>query len=135
MLDPLLNCHSVFPVSASSATNSPVIVPVNTSPPSVTSVPAELGRSVSGTSHFFSPVSGLIATKWPSTSPGLIVGGRLTTPVESAPSTCGFGGGSLLGGGRFHHAVWMRPGVGFNAVGTAVEPRSGQAFYSFPAKE
>ena len=55
---PVLNCHSVLPVSSSSATNSPVSLPVNTSPPPVASMPAELGRSVSGTSHFFSPVSG-----------------------------------------------------------------------------
>src|SRR6266853_316709 len=62
-LEPVLNCHSVSPVFSSSAMNSPVNLPVNTSPPPVASMPAELGRSVNGTSHFFSPVSGLIATK------------------------------------------------------------------------
>ena len=31
--------------------------------PADMSMPAELGRSVNGTSHFFSPVSGLIAAK------------------------------------------------------------------------
>ena len=36
---------------------------MNTSPPPVASMPAELGKSVSGTSHFFSPVSGLIASE------------------------------------------------------------------------
>src|SRR6266568_4168841 len=60
-LEPVLNCQSVLPVSSSSAMNSPVNLPVNTSPPPVTSMPAELGRSVNGTSHFFSPVNGLIA--------------------------------------------------------------------------
>ncbi len=58
----------------------------------MTSVPAELGMSVSGTSHFFSPVTGLMAMKEPTTSPGLTTGLRPTTPVESAPKTCGFGG-------------------------------------------
>jgi hypothetical protein len=37
------NCHTIFPVSLSTAMNSPVSSPVKTSPPSVTRVPAQLG--------------------------------------------------------------------------------------------
>src|SRR5690349_10032703 len=40
-LEPVLNDHSVLPVSSSRATNSPVSLPVKMSPPSVASVPAE----------------------------------------------------------------------------------------------
>src|SRR5215813_4750037 len=75
-LELTLNCHSVLPVSASRARNSPFSLQVNISPPSVASIPAALGLSVSGASHFFSPVTGLTATKAPTTSPGLNVGLR-----------------------------------------------------------
>ena len=92
MLEPVLNCHSVLPVAASSATNSPVSFPVNTSPPPVASMPADPGKSASGTSHFFSPVNGSIAAKCPSTSPGRTGGTRAVTPVEFPPGTSGFGG-------------------------------------------
>src|SRR5712691_5529217 len=54
-LELVLNCQSVLPVSSSSATNSPVSFPVNTRPPPVTSMPAELAMSVSGCCHFFPP--------------------------------------------------------------------------------
>jgi len=63
MLEPVLNCHSVSPVASSSPMNSPVSLPLNRSPPPVASLPAELGKLVNWTSHFFSPVSGSIATK------------------------------------------------------------------------
>src|SRR5580692_8074797 len=74
MLEPVLNCQSVWPVVSSSAMNSPVNLPVNTRPPPVASIPAALGKSVNGISHLFSPVSGLMARKCPTTSPGLISG-------------------------------------------------------------
>src|SRR5215469_5703879 len=62
-LDPVLNCQSVLPLSSSSAMNSPVSLPVKTSPPPVASTPAELGRSSIGIAHFGLPVSGSIAAK------------------------------------------------------------------------
>src|SRR5712675_3779476 len=94
-LELTLNCHSVLPLSASRARNSPVSLPVNMSPPSVANMPAALGASANGASHFFSPVTGLTATKAPTTSPGLNVGLRATTPVDTVPRACGFDGASL----------------------------------------
>src|ERR1044071_5404008 len=105
MLELFLNCHSVAPVASSRATTSPVALPENNNPPPVASIPAALGRSVSGISHFFSPVTGLIARKKPTTSPGLIGGGRPTTPVDSAPSPCGFGGARFWRRGKFQEVV------------------------------
>ena len=93
-LDPVWNSQRVSPVSSSSATNSPVILPVNSSPPPVASTPAELGKSCIGTSHFFSPVRGSMATTCPSRSPGSTSGKRLVTPVELAPMTRSCGSGS-----------------------------------------
>ena len=98
-LDPVWNSHSVSPVSSSRATNSPVIRPVNSSPPPVASTPAELGKSRIGISHFFSPVSGSTATTCPSRSPGSTGGKRLVTPVELAPMTLSRGSG---------RSCWMR---------------------------
>src|ERR1700730_11327671 len=92
-LEPVLNCQSVLPVSSSSAMNSPVIFPVKIWPPPVASMPAELGRPINGISHFFSPVTGLIARKWPRTSSGFIFGSLATIPVEGLPVSCGFLGG------------------------------------------
>jgi len=43
-LEPVLNCHNCFPVSWSSAMNSPVSLPVNSKPPSVANVPAEAAK-------------------------------------------------------------------------------------------
>src|SRR5437016_3964920 len=49
MPEPVWNCHSCAPVSASRAMNSPVSFPVKTSPPPVDSVADQICRSVSGT--------------------------------------------------------------------------------------
>ena len=49
-LEPVLNCQTCWPLSMSSATTSPVPLPVNSRPPSVASMPAELGMSMSGVS-------------------------------------------------------------------------------------
>src|SRR5258707_3505255 len=66
-LELTFNCHSVLPLSASRARNSPVSLPVNMSPPSVANLPSDPGTTVNGASHFFSPVTRLIATKAPTT--------------------------------------------------------------------
>src|SRR5882762_9720289 len=59
--DPVLNFHSVLPLSWSSAMNSPVRRPVKSSPPSVASMPAELARSIIGTCQATLPENGSIA--------------------------------------------------------------------------
>src|SRR5213593_5265901 len=58
------NSHRVFPVSASTAMNSPVSRPVKTRPPAVTSVPEKFGL-LKGTAHFDRPVTGSRARRWP----------------------------------------------------------------------
>src|SRR5262249_34212097 len=134
-LELTLNCHSVLPLSASRARNSPVSLPVNISPPSVANMPAALGASVNGASHFFSPVTGLIATKAPTTSPGLNVGLRATTPVDTVPRACGFDGASLCIRGTFHGLGEKGPGVGLKAMGPAVGARGGGVWASSPAQK
>src|SRR5882672_6076378 len=62
--DDVWNRHKISPVSASTAMTSPVRVPVNTSPPAVTSVPAQFGL-LKPVCHLASPVVGLMAFKYP----------------------------------------------------------------------
>ena len=59
-------------------------------------MPAALGISISGDLPFLFAGRGLIAAKLPTTSPGLKVGLRAMTPVETDPGVCGFCGGELL---------------------------------------
>ncbi|MEY9386809.1 hypothetical protein ABIF93_005066 [Bradyrhizobium japonicum] len=60
MPEPVWNCQSFLPVSASKASNSPVSAPENTTPPAVDSTPEKRGMSL-GASHFALPVMGSIA--------------------------------------------------------------------------
>ena len=62
MPEPVWNCHSCLPVSASSAMNSPVSLPVNSNPPPVASIADQTWKSISGTRHFFAAVSGSMAS-------------------------------------------------------------------------
>ena len=62
--EPVWNCQSCLPVAASSAMNSPVSLPVNSSSP-LASIADQIWKSISGTRHFFSAVSGSIASIWP----------------------------------------------------------------------
>src|SRR3954451_21191088 len=61
---PHWNSHSFSPVSASRATNSPVGVPWNTSPPAVVRVDAHIGYSLRQR-HFSSPETGSMAATYP----------------------------------------------------------------------
>jgi len=66
-----------LPVAASSAMNSPVSLPVKSSSPEA-SIADQIWKSVSGTRHFFSPVSGSIASMWPIGSPAARGSGRFS---------------------------------------------------------
>src|SRR5262245_33615816 len=63
--EPVLNCQSVWPVSASTAMNSPVILPVNRSPPPVARTADQCGKSASGICQRGCAVIGSIAWKCP----------------------------------------------------------------------
>src|SRR4051794_14081202 len=62
--DPVWNDHSLAPVSASNASNSPVSWPLNTTLPAVDSTPEKRGMSL-GASHLALPVIGSIAFRYP----------------------------------------------------------------------
>src|SRR5271167_2758944 len=71
MPDPVLNCHSLLPLSASNASSSPVSLPENTTPPAVESTPENRGTSLRA-SHLALPVSGSIAFRPPRAPSGQI---------------------------------------------------------------
>src|SRR5687767_11624908 len=94
--EPVWNCHSFLPVSASKAMNSPVAAPVNTSPPPVDSVPAMLGTPGQAYCHFALPVIGSSADRKPV---GWSFG--MVTPRKSMPryhSPCLYSGLASLYG-------------------------------------
>src|SRR5262249_53493220 len=48
MPEPVWNCQTTLPVSASTAMNSPVSLPVNSRPPPVASIADQIWKSISG---------------------------------------------------------------------------------------
>src|SRR6476620_5140315 len=83
--DEVWNRHKIAPVSTSTAMSSPVRVPVNTSPPAVTSVPAQFGL-LKPVCHLASPVVGLMAFEYPRGSgSGKMFVVLIVTPPERPP--------------------------------------------------
>src|SRR5918995_3394882 len=94
---PHWNCHSNSPLSASSALNSPVGSPPNTSPPPVASSDEHIGMSLAQR-HLSSPVRGSKAlmdpamssrsTPTPAPQYGMLSLNSLRRRVAVAPTSC-----------------------------------------------